>query len=320
MSLRRIVKSAAFVVLGSPLVTAARLRRLAASDAVTVLSLHRVGPMDGSTYPPLDPQLFRELLQFCQRNFSLTTFGELGEQQGSKPPMILSFDDGYKDFIEYSAPILEEFGIACNQNLIPRAIESGEAPFNVVLNDFAGKASERDLLRFTVPGFRPFTAAEGRYVWGNALSTWFKERPFAAQVELAEVIRPQIDGCDGFVSTPMMSLDEARQIAAVHEIGAHSFDHANLGQESNDYVAADARRCRDWFREKMDLDVGIYALPNGDYREEQVGIIEQAGYSTVLLVGQRFSQRNTNRHFRFNFDAVGLAEMRFKACGGMVRP
>lgn len=320
MSLRKLAKRVAFAAMGSPAATAARLKRIAASGALTVLCLHRVAPHDGSTYPPLDPQLFRELLGFCRRHFSMTTFAGLPDRDHSKPPMVLTFDDGYKDFIDYSAPILEEHGVTCNQNLIPRSIETGEAPFNVVLNDFAGMATEAQLLRFEAPGFRRYSLSEGRYHWGNALSTWFKERPMAAQKQLAEAIRPQLDGCEGFTPTPVMSLDEARQIAAVHEIGAHSFEHANLGQESDEYVREDARRCREWFASQLGCEPAIYAVPNGDYREHQLPLIEAEGFDRLLLVGQRFSAVDKGRNFRFNFDASSLAEMRFKALGGSVKP
>lgn len=317
MTVRTIAKSIAFATLGSPPVAAARLRRIAASGVLTILSLHRIAPIDKSTYPPLNPQLFRELLSFCRANFEVVSFAELDRKAWHKPPLILSFDDGYKDFIDYAAPILEEFNLRCNQNLIPKAIESGLPPFNVILNDFAGVASDVELARFEAPGFRKYRASEGRNSWGNALSHWFKVRPMADQQRLAEVIIPQLGIGTDFFPTPVMTLEEVREISTVHELGAHSYEHANLSHESDDYAARDARRCKAWFAAELGLETKIYAIPNGDYRESQLTLIEAAGFTTVLLVGQRFSNPLRRRHFRFNFDASGLAEMRFKALGGV---
>lgn len=322
MSLRSLAKSVAFAFLGSPPVVARRLRRLAGSGALTVLCLHRVAPADGSTYPPLDPMLFRELLHFCRRHFAITTFAGLDQRDdvhrpAAKPPMVMTFDDGYKDFIDYAVPILDELGLACNHNLIPRAIDTGRPPFNVILNDYAGMAPDDELVRLDVPGFRSYRRGEPRYAWGNALSTWFKERPMAEQSALAAAIEPQLARWDAFRPTPVMSLEEARQIAAVHEIGAHSFEHANLGRESDEYVTDDALRCRAWFHERMGLEPSIFAVPNGDYREHQLDLIEAAGFSRVLLVGQCFSSPASRRNHRFNFDASSGAEVRFKAMGGL---
>jgi peptidoglycan/xylan/chitin deacetylase (PgdA/CDA1 family) len=317
MSIRSLVKSVAFAALGSPAVAAMRLRQIARSDVLTVLNLHRVAPYDGSTYPPLDPQLFRDLLSFCTAHFEVTTFGEAGARQSGKPQLIFSFDDGYKDFADYAAPILGEFGLRCNQNVIPQVIASGLPPFNVVLNDFAGMASEDLLEKCEFPGFRRYSRAEGRYAWGNALSHWFKCRPMADQQKLAKQLAPQLGIGTEFVPTPMMSLAEVREIAAVHEIGAHSFEHASLKYESDAYVSEDARRCRIWFREQLNSETQIYALPNGEYREAQLDLIEAEGYSTILLVGSRFTKPQERRPYRFNFDAASQSEMRFKALGGI---
>lgn len=316
-SIRNLVKSVAFATFGSPAVAAMRLRRIAKSDVLTVLNLHRVAPYDGSTYPPLDPQLFRELLGFCRTHFEMTTFSEAGSRKSAKPQMIISFDDGYKDFADYAAPILQEFGVRCNQNVIPHSIETGLPPFNVVLNDFAGMASEDLLEKCEFPGFRRYSRAEGRYAWGNALSYWFKCRAMTDQRNLAGLIAPQLGIGSSFTPTPMMSLTEVREIAAVHEIGAHSFEHASLSYESDAYISEDARRCRVWFREQLGSDTPIYALPNGDFHEAQLDLIEAEGYSTILLVGTRFTTPQQRRPYRFNFDASSRSEMRFKALGGI---
>lgn len=317
MSIRKLIKSVAFKTLGSPAVAAMRLRYIAKSDVLTVLNLHRVAPYDASTYPPLDPQLFRDLLGFCLDHFEITTFGEAGSRESAKPQLILSFDDGYRDFADYAVPILREFGLRCNQNVIPYSIETGLPPFNVVLNDFAGMVSEDLLNECEFPGFRRYTRTEGRYAWGNALSHWFKCRPMADQRALADVIAPQLGIGTSFNPTPMMTLAQVREIAAVHEIGAHSFEHASLSYESDAYISEDARRCRVWFREQLGSETPIYALPNGDFREEQLDLIEAQGYSTILLVGHRFTTPHERRPYRFNFDASSRSEMRFKALGGI---
>lgn len=320
-SVRKLAKRMAFAALGNPMAVRLRMRQIAKHQALTVLCLHRVAPMDDSTYPPMDPGLFRQMLAFCQAHFTIMTFAELSAEQGtegwSKPPLALTFDDGYKDFADYSAPIMAEFGVRCNLNLIPSAIESGLPPFNVSLNDYAGRAPEEHLAALDVPDFAPFSPGESRYVFGNALSTHFKNRSMAEQKKLADIIRPQLARSEEFKPSAMMSLAEARQVAEIHEIGAHSFEHANLGQESDDYAMQDARRCREWFAREMSLAPTIYALPNGDYRKEQLPLIAGEGFSTLLLVEQRFSAISNNVHCRFNIDATGVSEMRFKAMGGL---
>src|SRR5688572_4084889 len=106
---RSVAKRIVFAALGSPPALTAKLRSLRAANALTILNLHRVGPPDDSTYPPLPPHLFDHLLGFVTRHFDVVTFGSLSESpMGQRPKLILSFDDGYADFATFAAPLLEK--------------------------------------------------------------------------------------------------------------------------------------------------------------------------------------------------------------------
>ena len=74
-----------------------------------------------------------------------------------------------------------------------------------------------------------------------------KDLPIAAQKAIFADLDRDFSRFDGFRETPVMSLDEIRQIATTHEIGAHSFEHASMAAETDDYLLEDMRRCRDYF-------------------------------------------------------------------------
>ena len=83
--------------------------------------------------------MFDELLSFVNRHFAVVTLSQL-RAPTAKPKLILSFDDGYRDFLLHAVPILKRHGLHVNQNVIPRCIESGLPPLNVIAADFVGKA------------------------------------------------------------------------------------------------------------------------------------------------------------------------------------
>ena len=314
---RSFAKRVAYAALGNSAANWLRLKSIERHGVATVLSLHRVAPYDDSTYPPLDPMLFRRLLAFCKKHFSVVTLAELGEGGFDRPPLVLSFDDGYRDFYEYAAPIMADAAIRCNHNLIPRALETGRPPLNVILADYCGRAPEEHLAALDIANFPKFQPGQSRGAFGDALSAFTKNRPFAQQLEIEAQALPQLERTEEFSPTPVMTLAQACEVASVHEIGAHSYEHANLGEEQDGYVSGDAARCKAWFRDRMSVDTAIYAVPNGSYRPHQLALLEKAGFETILLVGQRFTRPDSTHHHRFNFDAVGHAEMRFKALGGL---
>jgi peptidoglycan/xylan/chitin deacetylase (PgdA/CDA1 family) len=311
--LRGLLREAALRALGSRMRVVSRVRKIGRSNCRIVLNLHRVGLPDGSAYAPLHPALFGELLEFLQQEFQLTTFEAADEEEDSKKPLaILSFDDGYKDFIEIAAPLLRRHRVRCNCNVIPECIETQRPPLNVLVQDFVGMAPAQLVRQLRVPGFR----VDERPVLGLRLSAFLKNKPHAEQQAIAEVLLPQLYAWDGFRPTPMMSLDEVRQVAGEHELGAHSYSHASMGFETNAYLEADVRRCQDYFRRKFGNPMSIYAFPNGSYAPGQLELVERAGVRHVLLTGDNFDCGG-NRHARFTFHAHTASEVRFRATGGL---
>ena len=163
-----ILKNVAMRILGGRVRSAYRIRAITKARRLTILNLHRVSRDDGSSYKPLDPRVFEELLRYVTANFTLTTFDALPETRvpsqsaSGKPPLILSFDDGYKDFITVAAPILKKHGVRVNQNVIPGCVESGLPPLNVAIQDFVGKASESSLRELSIPGCELGSALSNR--------------------------------------------------------------------------------------------------------------------------------------------------------------
>lgn len=313
---RALLKRIAFTALGSQLRVRARLHELRRTDARVVLNLHRVSSASRSASPALEPRLFGELLDFLQREFTLTTFADERPCSGpkSKPAAILSFDDGYKDFIEVAAPELLRRKIRCNHNVIPSCIDSGLPPLNVLAQDFIGQAPASCVRSLDIPGFdmREQAGLAGR------LSSFLKNRPMSEQLRLRDHLLPQFMSCDDFRPTPMMNLQEVRQISDHHELGAHSFSHASMQFESTQFFADDIRRCRDYFRDRLSLHMNIYAFPNGSHGPGQVEMLLDAGVQHVLLVDEAFDGQDPT-HRRFTFHAGSASEMRFRATGGLRR-
>lgn len=310
--LRSAAKAIAFPAFGNGPLLRRRVERIRGAGLTTILNLHRVGPDDGSSYRPLAPELFDELLTFVSREFSVVTFAEL-EERSSRPKLVLSFDDGYRDFLTHAVPAMKRHGVRANQNVIPKCVETGLPPLNVVVQDFAGKAPRALTSGLDIPGY--VGPRDDRF--GHRVSNFLKMRPQAEQDRLAKLLLPQLFAWDAFRPTPMMNVDELRSLGD-HEVGAHSWSHSSMEFESDDYLDEDVRRCASWMEGKLGRPMTIYAFPNGSCRDGQAERVLAAGVEHVLLVGESFS-RSPRVHVRFTFDGRSSSEVRFKALGGFAR-
>src|SRR5688572_24954850 len=74
---------------------------------------HRVNPTRDKLWDPMDVRLFERCIRFISQRYRVVLFEDLvmaGNWNISEPLATIMFDDGYKDNLEYAAPILAKFG------------------------------------------------------------------------------------------------------------------------------------------------------------------------------------------------------------------
>ena len=297
-----------------------RLRRLARGRGLIVLNLHHVGPPGGRFVRPIPPEVFDELVGWLNRECRLTTFSGLRDvaTDGHKPAAILSFDDGYRDFVEYAMPILERHGVRANQNVVAASVESGRPPWNVELLDAMEQVPVESLRALQLPSgelprLEPAAGDHALMRWGVEVSRLLKLRPRSEREPLVDALLEQLhDQAPALPSQPMLTAHELSEVARRHEVGVHSYEHDSMEFESDELFAEDVRRCRRWYRQHLGAEPRIYAFPNGSYRPSQVRIAQEAGFDYVLLVGERPSSIRERVHPRVTADGVTLRELRMR--------
>lgn len=320
-SFGRIAKPLVVGLLASPLALRTKLRMIGATESLTILCLHRVADETNNRFEALPPALFDDLLGWLAPRFNIVTFAELAQREkDSRPPLVLSFDDGYADFYDITAPILRRHGLKANQNIIPGCIESGLPPINVVIQDFLLSAPGKLLSEIAFPGLSAGFPPADRASLALRVSATLKAKPIAEQRSILAELKPQFERFDNFRTTPMMTRAQVVELAGIHEVGVHSWEHASMSVESAGYLLDDTRRCKQYLADLGIAGPLVYAFPNGMLREEQVDAVHAAGFDHVLGVGENFSRPHSALHQRFTIYGHTVAETRFRALGGLRHP
>jgi peptidoglycan/xylan/chitin deacetylase (PgdA/CDA1 family) len=294
------------------------LEKIRRQKLLVILNLHQVSPHKNYFWPPLHPQVFEDLLKFLRLHFHLTVFRDLAHAPDDKPVAILSFDDGYYNFVEYAMPLLREHEMPANMNIIPSCAESGLPTWNVQIYDFLNIAPRKLVNEINMPGFSQRLGGDdnnSKVEYGLGISRFLKNRSRRERAELWGHITSAMEKVDDLKFTRMMSAEDIRGASQQHEIGVHSFSHESMGFEDNDFFQNDLRKCFTYFQETLRLPLEIYAFPNGSYRDEQIPLLENEGIRHILLVGESFAGRNRNVYPRFTLYGETKLEARFLALG-----
>ena len=318
--IKEILKTCAFSLLGNSLRINWRIRKINEKNLLTIINLHKVSYSDDSSYKALNPEILRNLIVFLKRNFEITSFSEINEMDESKiiknrkPRVIISFDDGYKNFITEAHPVLAEFQIRANQNIIPKCVDTNKPPLNIALQDFIGKNKRNIFQNIDIPGYE-WNKNLNKIQEGNRLSKYIKNQTNKIQQQLEKKIIEQIGQDLYHFSTPMMDILDIKKILPFYDWGAHSYSHCNMNEENNSFFKKDLELCDNWFRKNLGIKPIIYAFPNGSYNAKHLISAKKAGYKFILLVENKFSNVGASIHPRFNFYAETSSEMKFKTLG-----
>lgn len=319
MNKRSLIKAGYFGALNAAGLDGALLRRRrAVPGTALILNFHRVTPERNPYWPPMTPQQFDRLLAYLRRHCEIVTFAQLREPGDGRPRVVLSFDDGHRDFIEYAVPILEAHGVRTNHNLIVDGVEHGVTPWMTQVVDALNAATVEEVRRLRVPGLELTLEGDDGYskaTYGARLTAYLKTLTVAEREARCEVLQAMIDRTDRF--TTMLSHAEAQSIAGVHELGAHSVDHETLSLLDETEFGAQVDRC-DSFMAGLGVPMRIFAFPHGMHTPAQIELLRARGVKHVLLVEEVPTRIDSGVYARITMYGDTDAELRLRALG--VRP
>lgn len=317
----RLLRRAYYALLAASRHDERQLRRHGRADRALVLNIHSVDPSPKPFWPALDPQLFADLLEWLRGRCTVTlpsTLGEVACTDARRPLVVLSFDDGYRDFVEHAMPILNGFGLKANQNVIGQSVETGRPPQIIQFSDFLNAAPQSMLRELRVPGFNARLVSDDsleKERFGASIMNHLKQIPPASRAPVWDALQRPMSEVEIERPTRMMSSEDvAAAAAAGHEIGAHSYSHESMEFVDDDGFVEDFKCCRGVLA-AVNCDPTVYAFPNGSYRPRQLPLLRDLGVQHVLLVGERPSRPDTSVHTRLTLRGHSLPELRARAAG-----
>ena len=293
-------------------------KRIRKKCHIAVLNLHRVSPDDNPYYPPIHPQVFERFLAEISKLLQIYSLQDLKAGGISEGGIVLSFDDGYRDFLEFAVPILSFFKIRTNQNIVPQCVLSKKPIWNVTLYDHLNAASLSVINELRVPGFsKRLNSSDKRskLLFAASLSRFLKMRPRIEREPIWTHVEEWMLKVKPAKPTQVLSLEEILGLLGSHDFGAHSFAHESMEFESKEFFEQDLRKCQDYFTRELGIPLLVYAFPNGSYRPEQLSVLESMSFDFILLVEEKLATPSRRVLPRITFSPQNSAEARLFGTG-----
>jgi peptidoglycan/xylan/chitin deacetylase (PgdA/CDA1 family) len=200
-----------------------------------------------------------------------------------KPPVLITFDDGYRNNLTLAAPILRRAGAPAVFFLATGYIGTDRLLWPLEM--------EARLLQ-AQPGNVSLVAERRRYsksVSNAERLKYLEELRASTSLDLSVIDRELND---------FLSWDEVRRLAALgFDLGSHTVEHPILSRLDAAELRWELTESRARIAAETGREASAIAYPNGganDYTPNTCDAAREAGYQNAFAVGDRFAERSSD--------------------------
>ncbi len=256
---------------------------------------HRVSPERDELWDPMDVSLFEKCIRHISSKYEVVLFEDLIRDEtklhSGKSYATIMFDDGYKDNIEFAAPILKKYDIKASFYVVTDCINKNVPTWTHTLEhsfqktEIANLSIDFDFLPSEYH-VKNLPTQEARVNYAKKLKPFLKKLPSNQRSLVLNRIAETYVDC----STPkiMMNWEDLKALKEQgHYIGSHTVSHNMLGTMSNEeeiqYELSESAK-------EIELHLGHFpktiSYPIGSYDDRVKRLSKKVGYASGLAVHQ----------------------------------
>lgn len=280
------VRSAVKRILGSNLAWDV-MGPLVRPPGVIVMMFHRV-LRAGDERPGISIDRFAELMRWVRHHCDPIAPEVLAERarhpRRRRPAVLVTFDDGYRDYHDLAYPVLRELGIPATVFLVTSLVDGGGTLWTDRVQT-AAELTQRTSARLSpdLPE-SPLPDAAARAAFGRKARQFLKTLPDAERLVLTERLLDEL-GVPAPTGRDFMTWDEVRATMDLTRYGGHTHTHPILSRLTPERATEEIRTCRDRISHETGMAPWLFAYPNGqpsDYTGETQRILREHGFSVAF--------------------------------------
>ncbi|MEJ6686718.1 MAG: polysaccharide deacetylase family protein [Crocinitomicaceae bacterium] len=262
------------------------LLRTKKKGTITVLCLHRISDERDYFFNPIKIQTFILLIDYLAKHYTIIAFSEV-EKSTPKPKLILSFDDGYYDFIENVLPILKKKGLPSNHNIVNSCVNNNSIIWTQRLNDIFNYLKDHNITNNLY--IKDVSTFENN--WTSYYLSFLHHLLNIEKESREKIISSLEDSYNVKSDYRMMNWDEINYIANNDvEIGSHTYNHDSLSTIKDFSVfTTEITKSIEEISNNINRNVNILSLPNGSSNLDLMMFLKTSPIKHVLLVDDKIN-------------------------------
>ena len=260
----------------------------------SILLFHRVHPVRDVMWDPMDLKHFEDILKFVKKNYTVLPLLEILNTKPApvkRPLAAITFDDGYRDFIEYSLPIMDSLKIPSSIYVVTDCVSKNRPTWTFEVDYLFFNTSKLQIDWTIETNFLPDELRKDKFVNKKELIAFcinFKQYIKKIPEEKRTILLQDLFRSFNDVTVPgdlMMNWKEVKQIIyAGVEVGSHTVTHPPLATLSGADLDRELQLSKAEFLNYTGTNTSVISYPVGSYNQQVKEASLRAGYNFGLAV------------------------------------
>ena len=252
---------------------------------IPVLLFHRVSNDNDKYWEPIKPEYFEKIIKFLSKKYSFISISDLLEKKVTdfNNKCIITFDDGYKDFILEAFPIIKKYKIPITFFITSKSITENKIIWTSELNYVI---KNTDKISIIIEGKEYSLRTENdKLQTANDLLFILKNKPNHIRIELLNKIKSELN----YImpkDISMLTWEDIKQMSNVIDIQSHSVSHPMMTNLKKQELEYELKVSKNETEKNINKKISYFSYPIGDYNKSVIDETKKY-YKCAFVVGDK---------------------------------
>lgn len=241
-------------------------------NRIPVLVFHKIIPEYDATWPGIHPDLFEKILLRLKKRYTIRPISDLltKKPEELKDACFITFDDGYKDYLDYAYPILKRHQVPSALFVLPYQISNKGHIWTSAISFFIKHYPFEEIeLFFKNHKVQIEDYSNNYFKLNHSITRKLCKLQAKDRVVIINALRQKFIEDTRVIENELLSFDELRALNPnLTQVESHSFSHPSFKVETDEnFIDLELKESKEVIERELNKSVSAFAFPFAEYNE-----------------------------------------------------
>jgi len=241
-------------------------------NRIPVLVFHKIIPEYDSTWPGIHPDLFEKIIIRLKKHYTILPISDLltKKPEELKNACFITFDDGYKDYLDYAYPILKRQQVPSALFVLPYQISNKGHIWTSTISFFIKHYPYEEIeMFFKNHGVQIKNHSNNYFKLNHSITRKLCKLQAKDRVSIVNTLRQKFIDDNRIIENELLNFDELRALnPSLTQVESHSFSHPSFKVETDeDFIDNELKVSKEVIERELNKSVTAFAFPFAEYND-----------------------------------------------------